>query len=155
VVDAEKDAPTTDPKSYLALTAANANRNQPVAHHWQETHTAMSTQLELAPDKTYPELSGGGSDRGALSDQSEARPQVAATPPELQDPVYARVSRLLLLALDDVDSVLADAPYLPDPDQGGWRASLYPWIEDLARAHEHVMAALSCMGVQPVGGTGR
>jgi molecular chaperone GrpE (heat shock protein) len=66
----------------------------------------------------------------------------------------ARAARRLLLALDDFDSLLADAPALPDPDHEGWRAALYPWIEDLARARKHVEEALASLGVAPIAAAG-
>jgi hypothetical protein len=37
---------TIDSKSYVTLTDANADGNQPVPHLWQETNTALTTQLE-------------------------------------------------------------------------------------------------------------
>jgi hypothetical protein len=87
----------------------------------------MTTQVHAKPGETLSEMS---------------------TTPEREDPVSTAASRLLLLALDDFDSLLTHAPALPDPDHAGWPTALYPWIEDLARARQHVEEALASLGVQ-------
>jgi molecular chaperone GrpE (heat shock protein) len=114
----------------------------------------MATQRDVALDEIRTEMSGGVPEKGSRSDQAERGQQVTSATPEGQDRLRANASRRLLLALDDFDSLLADAPYLPDPDHEGWRAALYPWIEDLARARQHVTEALSSLGVQPIGARG-
>jgi molecular chaperone GrpE (heat shock protein) len=114
----------------------------------------MTTQVHAAPGETRSEMSEGRPGRGGFSDQSEVRRLLTATTPALVDPVCAEASRLLLLALDDFDSLLADAPALPDPDHEGWRAALYPWIEDLARARKQVEEALVSLGVEHIGARG-
>jgi hypothetical protein len=114
----------------------------------------MTTQIHAAPGETRPEMSERGPERGGFSDQSEVRRLLTPTTPAPVDPVCAEASRLLLLALDDFDSLLADAPALPDPDHEGWRAALYPWIEDLARARKHVEESLASLGVEHIGARG-
>jgi molecular chaperone GrpE (heat shock protein) len=108
----------------------------------------MTTQLHVAPSDTRPEMSSAGTDRGGLSEQAESRKPMSSTSSEEQNGRRAKAARRLLLALDDFDSLLADAPALPDPDHEGWRAALYPWIEDLARARKHVEEALASLGVE-------
>jgi len=114
----------------------------------------MTTQLHIAPSETRPEISAGGPERGGSSDHDEFRKPLSSAPPEEQNSVRAKTARRLLLALDDFDSLLADAPALPDPDHEGWRAALYPWIEDLARARKHVEEALARLGVAPIAAAG-
>ena len=111
----------------------------------------MTTQVRLTPGETRPEIPGGGAERGGFSGQGELRKPVSSTPPEDQNGAQAKAALLLLLALDVFDSLLANAPALPDPDHDAWRAALSPWIEDLAPARKHVDEALNSLGVERIG----